>query len=311
MKLLRPLTAGATGYGITSGMLTSSTIAEPAAGETVWNAGTNYATGAEVIRTGTHRVYRRLTPGGVSASVPESTPTEWEDIGPTKRWAMFDKVIGTTSELASGPLTVVLVPGEIVSSIALLGLVGNAVQVTVKDAPGGATVYNSGSIPLLLTDGIDDWYKYFFEPIESRLTVVLNDLPPYPSCEITVSITGSGAVGCGTCYLGNAFELGPAEFGASVGIIDYSSKDVDPTTGRVTVVEGAFRDRAQIRMQLPRDRVQALKRQFVAYRATPAIWAPDTGEDEALTVFGFYKDFSTVIAYPTVATCQLELEGLT
>ena len=48
-------------------------------------------------------------------------------------------------------------------------------------------------------------------------------------------------------------------------------------------------------------------------RATPVLWmASDNSElAEVSYVFGFYKDFSTTIAYPDVSMCNLEIEGLT
>jgi hypothetical protein len=48
-------------------------------------------------------------------------------------------------------------------------------------------------------------------------------------------------------------------------------------------------------------------------RAVPVVWlgnndAPEF--EEPMVVFGFYRDFSTDVAYPTVSFCSLEIEGL-
>ena len=70
---------------ITDAMITSSTAAEPGAGETAWNAATTYAVDDEAIRTGTHRVYTAVA-AGVDATAPEvsqyRTTPRWVDTRP-------------------------------------------------------------------------------------------------------------------------------------------------------------------------------------------------------------------------------------
>lgn len=75
---------------ITSSVLASSTVAEPSAGEVVWDATTSYAVGDVVIRTTTHRKYECQI-AGVDSTIPENAPARWLDIGPTNKWAMFDQ----------------------------------------------------------------------------------------------------------------------------------------------------------------------------------------------------------------------------
>ena len=57
---------------ITDSNLVSSTVAEPSAGETAWNAATSYTIGQVVIRTTTHRKYECQI-AGVDAGLPENT----------------------------------------------------------------------------------------------------------------------------------------------------------------------------------------------------------------------------------------------
>ena len=47
-----------------------------------------------------------------------------------------------------------------------------------------------------------------------------------------------------------------------------------------------------------------------ALRATPVLWI-GSESFESLTVYGFYKEFSIDLAYPTVSYCSLTIEGLT
>ena len=56
--------------------------------------------------------------------------------------------------------------------------------------------------------------------------------------------------------------------------------------------------------------VDAVQKFLAGIRATPAIWQGD-GDYAALWIYGFYKDFSLTIAYPTISNLSLEIEGLT
>lgn len=99
---------------VTDTVLQSCTVAEPAAGETLWNAGTAYDVGDVAIRTTTHRKYKRLI-AGTTAESPETDPADppnWLDIGATNRWAQFDNKIGTQTSGAT-EVTTVLKPGNI------------------------------------------------------------------------------------------------------------------------------------------------------------------------------------------------------
>lgn len=297
MRVIQPIT-------VTDAVLISSTA--PETDHAAWAAGTAYNVGDRVIRTQTHRIYERLV-AGTTATAPENDATNWLDVAPTNRWAMFDAQVSTATSLAS-PLTVVLAPG-LINSLALLGLVGNQVQVSVTDGPGGPTVY-SRTVPLDVTP-VFDWYDYFFAVAEQLADVVLTDLPPYGAARVTVSITGGGSVACGVLAAGTAQLLGNTEFGVTVGITDYSRKVTDEF-GVTTFVRRAWSKRMSARAVLPTGQINRVQQALATLRATPCVWigAPDTATYAPLVVFGFYRDFSIHVAYPTQSACSLEIEGL-
>lgn len=299
MKVIPPTT-------ITDAMLTSSTA--PETDYAAWSAGTTYALSTEaapvrVIRTSTHRIYESLQAGN-TGHTPETSPTWWLDVGPTNRWAMFDSVIGTATTLAS-PLTVVLAPGT-ANAIALLELVGTSVTVAMTSS--GTTVY-SNTISL---DGssIGDYYDYFFAPFVQKNTVVLTDLPPYANGIITLTLTGS-TVSLGLVCVGLFSELGGAQYGATAGITDYSLKTTD-AFGNTTLTRRAYSKRPSVKLMLEKSAVNRVFRTLSDLRAMPCVWVGvDDAELEPLTVFGFFKDFSLEVSYPTAALCSLEIEGFT
>lgn len=297
MKAVKPT-------ALTSAMLISTTATEV---YSAWNAATAYAVDAIVLLASTNRLYQRLI-AGTTATSPELDTTNWLDIGPTNQWAMFDSEISTVTT-ATTTLTVVLKPGY-VNSLALFGLVGQTLTVTVRDGLAGPVVYGPNAINL---DGtvIGDWYMYFFEPAVQLAEVVLTDLVPYQDAHVTITLAGTGTVACGICLLGTFYTLGDTEFGANVSIIDYSRKETD-AFGVTTFVRRAYSKRMNARMMLDTAQINKVQRVLADLRATPCAWiGTDESGFEPLTVYGFYRDFSIDVAYPTKSYCSLEVEGLT
>ena len=288
---------------ITDALLVSSTA--PETDHAAWAGGTTYALGARVIRTGTHRIYESLQAGN-TGHTPESSPTWWLDVAPTNRWAMFDTVVGTATELAS-PLTVVIAPGA-VNAIALLELVGASVTISMTSAAGGGTVY-SRTVSLDASE-VGDYYEYFFAPFVQRTSVVLTDLPPYADGIVTVSLTGS-TVSLGVLSVGLFTELGGTQYGATAGITDYSLKTTD-AFGNTTLTQRSYAKRTTCKLWLDKGEVNRVHRKLADLRATPCVWVGvEDPELEPLTVYGFFKDFQIEVAYPQAALCSLEIEGMT
>lgn len=302
MKMLRPVAIG-------PAQLVSSTIAEPSGGDpALWSNVTSYAPGDTVRLVGTHHVYRSLQAGNVGHT-PDTSPAWWADLGGTNRWAMFDTVTSSASQ-ATTSMTAVFDPG-LVDGLALLNCVGNTATVTMTDGPGGATVY---SRTLALTaPRLNDWYTYFFEPNRQVSVFVLSDLPPYLNGRITVQISAdSGApVACGTCMPGRSYSIGQTVYGVTAGIRDYSKKVVDAQTGLVLLEQGRYSKtlRAQVRADVAL--AAEITERLEELRSVPCLWMADrTGELTPLSVYGFYKDFSLQVGYPTMGVYSLEIEGM-
>ena len=57
--------------------------------------------------------------------------------------------------------------------------------------------------------------------------------------------------------------------------------------------------------------INAVQRVLADIRAIPSVFIGSEDADYApLVVYGFYRDFSIDIAYPTKSWCRLEVEGL-
>ena len=297
MKLIRPTT-------LTDAMLTSSTA--PENDYAVWGSGTAYAVGSRVILTSTHRKYEALAAStGVN---PASDPTKWLDLGPTNRWAMFDARVGTATTRA-GSLQVVLAPGA-ADGLALIDIEAESASVTLTVS--GNQIYSRTQSLNIGGNAIDTWFAWFFEPLGKKTGLLFLDVPVYEAGVLTVTLTRDNpadAVKCGTLLVGRQFDIGDTEHGVDLGIIDFSRKETDQF-GVTSVVERAFAKRMSARVVMQTDALDDVHRTLASIRATPVLWI-GSESFESLTVFGFYKEFSIDLAYPTVSYCSLTIEGLT
>jgi hypothetical protein len=297
MKVIKPVT-------VTDAMILASNATEAYA---AWLVGTTYAKNAKVDH-GTH--YFNSLVNANTGNDPDTSPTFWENIGPDNKHAMFDGQVSTETTKATSPLIVTIGAG-IVNSIALLGLTGKTVSVVIRDGGASPPVYSrtidlEGSIIL-------DWYMYFFEPFEQLSEVVLTDLPPYSGGQITMTLSSGGAVAIGELLVGTVYALGEMalEHGATIGIIDYSRKDTDPDTGLTTFVQRAYSKRMSGQFLIENGSINGVQKILSGIRAVPSVYIGSEATDySALIVYGFYRDFSIDIAYPTHSFCRLEVEGL-
>lgn len=305
MKVINPV-------AITASMVTSSTAAEPSGTDpSVWNVETAYAVGDYAYLAATHMIYRCLvanTGNSPDVNLTGTTP-KWMEWYKTNKYKMFDDAISSVTSVTS-PLTVTVVPGEGIDSIALMEISGTSLTVTVKDAPGGTTVYTS-------TTNLDDtiildWYEYFFEPYAYATQVVLTDIPNYYQCEVTISITSTTTAACGACVMGMLYDLGDTSYGAQLGLINYTSKRVDDY-GRTVLNRSTYSKRLSVSMLIDYatfNRVESLLEREL--RDVAAVWiGTDSDRYTPMIVYGYYKDWAMTISYPSSTLATLQIESLT
>ena len=129
-------------------------------------------------------------------------------------------------------------------------------------------------------------------------------------------MTFTGATGetvsAGEVVFGMLSDLGDTQYGVTSGIIDYSVKSTDQY-GNTTLTKRAYSKRMSAKVQLDNTQLNRVQSFLYTIRATPCVWigSDDPRMQEPLVIYGFYKDFSTEIPYPTYSLCSLEVEGLT
>lgn len=291
---------------ITDAMLVSCTVAEPASGETAWNAATAYTVGQEAIRTTTHRKYKRIV-AGTTATEPESDTTNWLDIGATNRWSQFDRKVGTKTT-ATASVTTVIKPGS-AEGLALLDVVGTSVDVTVRETSGGTVVYTRHvDLDASIVTSVYDW---MYGEYTQRLNVVLTDLPgQYPSGEITVTVNSTSGGAIGVLAAGRVQSLGATEYGAGAGILNWG-KVADDGFGNREWIEGEWANRVTLPIVANRSDMARLHRQLAKVRSTPCIYIGGACADlEPLVCYGVYRDLYITVPYYSMVQMNLEIEGL-
>jgi hypothetical protein len=297
MEMIPPTT-------ITDAMLHSCSIAEPSATDTglsgyqgAYAAGTSYSINAIVLVAATHLLYISLvntnqgnTPGGAG------NETKWLEYRATERWLPFDGKV-TNQAAAATSIEYQLLPGVAIDSMSLHNIEAETVTVVLKDGLDGAT------LETWTEDTYDDTNELYISDIVK--TNFAACATPHFTITIANSITTAKV---GEIVIGNKENIGTTRFTPTIGIIDYSVKEVD-TFGNYTVLERAYSKRLTCSTVVLNTALDLTYNTLAERRALASVWV---GSDlyASMIIYGFYKDFSIVLSYPTFSICELEIEGL-
>lgn len=281
----------------------SSTL--PETDHAVYAGGTTYALGDRVIvTTGQHKIYESLVGSNIGFS-PPSNPDKWVEVGPTNRWAAFDLSGGTFSTGADSFEFVLT--DSMISAMAFLEL--NAVNVRVRASSVSLGTYYDETFSASDLTPISDWFEYFTEGFKSSNDIIVQGIPQVSDSTYTITVEGSGSISLGTFLLGKDTAFGFTQYNAKAGIIDYSRKEVDQF-GRVQLIKRAFSKRMDVSIFMDRSVTDKFYRFLTDIRATPVLYIGAKDQYEMLNIFGFYRDFTIDIAYPSASLCTLSVEGI-
>lgn len=297
MKIIRPVT-------IDDAVFQSSDV--PENDYAAWAVGTTYAAGDRVIvTTGYHKIYESKLGGNVGNDPTTDDGTNWLEISSTNRWKMFNAIVQEQTVQAT-QINTVLQSASVVNSLALINIVGTTVVITMTDAVEGV-VYNE-TFNLTSYSGIQDWYAYFFEPIVRKNQLALTNLPPYANASISVTVNAGADAKVGALVIGQFADLGLSQHGASISIIDYSTKTTD-AQGRVTITDGPYADKMDVDVILDTSTIGQANTTLSSLRTTPAVWVAEDNNDD-LVIYGYYREFDIILSNPTISRLSLEIEGL-
>ncbi len=277
--------------------------------DAAYDSGIAYAVGNRVSYA--NKVYESIQPTN-SGHQPDISADWWLEIGADNKTACFDDFVSTSS--SAGGNLVSVVRGSPVDSVAMMNVVGSSVEVTVQDLTSGELLFSS--VSGLISDDISDWSQYFFysEDTEPRTQLIHTNLPTtgYSDLLYMFSFRAAVTASVGHIVLGDTHSLGVTSSSPKIGITDYSKKVTDEY-GNTYLAQGRYSKKMQADVFFDNYEMNRIVKLLTALRATPCVWIGSTEAiyEEALVVFGYYKDFSVTIPYPSNSLCSLEIEGLT
>lgn len=302
-----------TAQEITNSTLTSSSV--PEVDTTEWTSGGSFAiddtcmvtTTANGAAFATHIIYRSIYVGTNTGNDPTDLDgtTYWTPLYSTNRWKMFNTTVQQQTELAGG-FDVVITPAAIVSGISAVNVDCESITILMVD-PVEGTVFNQ-TYSMISDSGITSWYAYFFTPIQRDSDLAVLGLPPYQNAVITVTFTDAGTAKCGALVLGITQTIGISQYGASFGIMDYSTKSTD-SSGNVTIDVGSFSDTADVDVLIETAQFAQIKKVLTAARSVPTVWIVEPNV-EGLIIYGYFREFNILMTNPTVSLTTLSIEGL-
>lgn len=249
------------------------------------------------------------TSEGISQTITVAESTEYQLVGIYKN---------TAGDLAQYAVYDVSNSGDILATTDLASATDFSTLSYVFTTPSGCT---SVKISLLAkTSGDIVWFDSivlaptgYSETVTtglSRTDIVKTDLPGYTNALLTVTVNYAGGTAkVGEIIPGVKTSLGTTKPQPQVGIKDYSTKTED-VYGHYTIVERSFAKRLTCTAKILNTGIDEAFRLLAACRATAKVWIAD--EDySCLIVYGFYKEFNILLAYPDFSICSIEVEGLT
>jgi hypothetical protein len=292
--------------------------------DTPWSSGASYVVGSIVVY-GNYEVIALVNNVNVDPNVSSDgvsgAPNTWRVIGYINKYKFLDSQVSTQT-VSSGNTSILQIQSELIppsrsiNAAALMNIEGAPINGVQFNLTVGSTFYPN--IASIVYDDITDWYKYFYGQPSYRKNVVFSNLPPALSENYSffIQLTNDAALDItpkiGTLILGNLVTLGETQYGAKLGIVDYSRKETDDF-GTTTFVRRNFSKRVSCSFSVLNSQLLSVQRILEELRATPCVWIAADGDyfEEASTFLGFYRDFSIDIAYPSHSLCSIEIEGLT
>ena len=292
-----------TPFAVGTGQLTTTNVVNEAAD---WSAGT-YNLGEKAVDE--NQVYKvvadpsttdRPTVGAVAS------PATWVRMGPSNQYRMFRDGRDSFS-IRDESIDVKLNFAEIITTVGALGLQGVSATLTVIDSVEG-TVYDE---TISLVDiGVGDWWGYFFSPYEFNDTAIFDELPPYQGADINLSVdaaTPTDQARAGRIIAGFEQQIGVTNYGVSVSILDYSTKERDGF-GNLTLVPRRTVRLVDYDVKVDTAQVDFVVRKLERIASTPTLFIGDELYSSSVT-FGVYRDLSQGITTPSISDLTIQVEG--
>lgn len=266
-----------------------------------YSASTTYLENDKVVYN--NYIYQSLQSSNINHQ-PDISSLWWVQLTPNNITAPFDNSISTAATKTND--MIYIVSTGTIDSIGFVDSKCNSLVAHVMDYTTKTTLAMP-SVSVGTGTGTNA-FTSSFTPITTTtnptiVTITLNNIAGTQFSEVSI----------GNFVFGTAYDIGKVQYGAQIGIVDYSIKDTDEF-GNTSFVKRAYSSRLNVDLYITKLYVGYILELFSSLRATPALWitVPDDAiYSDPLTIFGYYKDFTVTISYPSHSMCSLQIEGLT
>lgn len=275
-----------------------------------FNGGSAYSIGAKVVNYGCK--YEALITPQLALPVFAASNASWSFLGFDNPLIPFVRDVSGSctqeSESTNQNAIMALKVPKGSNSIALHSIRSGLVTVVVNNLKGKITTktYPAFTNEIYIEYDSAEGYEQG-TATDPRGTIITIRFEPRPISYYT-------GISIGEVLVGQAWDIGQTQYGGlTTSIIDYSKKTTDDF-GNVTIVKRAFSKKMNARLLLDKSKYNLLNDLFsYKLRSVPTTWiaTEDVSYSAGAIVYGYYKDFSVDVSYPTMCSCSLEVEGLT
>ncbi len=293
---------------VTEEILISSSLPEDDA--PTYDPNAVYVVGGTCIEG--HKVYSSLVASNAgklpSQHLTGSTPA-WSLIGYTNRWRKYDEYVNSKSVSTDGSDMVDVLDLPYCNGLALFGLVGETVTITVANAQGDIVYEQTAS---LLTESVQNWEDFFYASRHWQ-EVCWVEFPIMTRAIVTIRISGATPT-CGMAIPGEVKELGATQYDASLPTTDYSIFSVNDFGG-ISLSEGAYTQGVEGDVTVETTLLAATKRIAAQLRATPTAFfcaneVHADGLSDVMIAYGVLRSFEATIARPTEQDISFKIVGV-
>lgn len=238
----------------------------------------------------------------------------WEEVESTEQWKMFDEYVNQgTTNLDTIDVKVNVTRAD---HIAIYGMdaatldlyLWNEAETELLWSTSVDLIYGSTIVQTIL-----DWFEYFFGEYKRQedYATQFGALAYAGVLRIVLTANPGEYASCGNIIVGRGYNIGNSQYGAKIGMVDYSEWETDDT-GKASVTQGYWAKRNNITTYLDNDKLDNIYSILVSLRGVPTAWLGNNDDSnyESLRVFGIFTDFDIVVSGPSHSLCDIEIEGL-
>ena len=302
-------------------------------------AGAALGTKVEVIKSADTERYAPVRTYQKTSTVTNTYPpdddlTNWLNLGATNRWKMFDQYVFSSSEaalacvIAATPSSfTVEIDTSNTNYLGLFNLDCSSIEVQYKSAIGTGDVwldFNPTNFPNIKE--IIDYHPHEFQRDTQVWSDYLFGAFVFPSDIIFpiqwdkvsslrikfINNTVGSKASCGMCVCGQSYFIGKTQYGASSGILSFSRKTRNDSTGDIYLKKGNNAKTIDIDVKILNEQYNKIHSVLVSADGVPVIIQGNNESTnyEPFMVYCFVKSFDMTLQYATHSECNLEIEGL-